>query len=333
MRSPIAVLLRLRKFVSSLATYLMRSLIVRLPNHLGDACMSLPTLDRLAAQGIELTLAARPWAKELFDAYAWPVIALSSGRLDRIAALRAARASNRRERNALLLTNSFSSALDFRLAGLRAFGYATDGRRLLLHRACPVPSQWSDGMHTVEYYLYLAGKLLGLAPASAPPPRLTLSAASRERASAALTRGGAGPNYIVMCPIARGRHRGQVKSWDGFGRLAQELRSRGHEVIVCPGPGEEAAARAAVASARMLGPLDLGAFGALLADSRLVIANDSGPGHLAAAVGARLVGVFGVTDPTKTRPLGPEVRLVGSANGWPSYEEVAAAVATRLEER
>jgi len=311
----------------------MRSLIVRLPNHLGDACMSLPTLDRLAAQGIELTLAARPWATELLDAYPWPVVAMGARALDRIAALRAARTRKPQERDALLLTNSFSSALDFRLAGLQAAGYATDARRWLLHRAYAVPSAWSNGMHMVEYYFCLAGKLLGLAPAAAPAPQLLLSAASRERARDALVRAGVGSNYIALCPIAHGRHRGRIKSWQGFGRMAQELRSGGHEVIVCPGPGEEAAAHAAASSARMLGPLDLGAFGALLAHSRLVIANDSGPGHLAAAVGARLVGVFGVTEPAKTRPLGPRVQLVGGADGWPSYEEVAAAVATQLEER
>jgi heptosyltransferase-2 len=311
----------------------MRSLIVRLPNHLGDACMSLPALDRLAAQGIELTLAGRPWAAELFDAYAWPVIALGAGRFDRIGALRAARARNPQARDALLLTNSFSSALDFLLAGLQATGYATDGRRVLLHRAYPVPPASSKGMHMVEYYFSLTGKLLGLAPSGAPLPQLKLAAGARERAVAALARAGAASKYVVLCPVARGRHRGQVKSWEGFSRMAQELRSREHEVIVCPGPGEEAAARAAAGAARIIDPLDLGAFGALLAGSRLVVANDSGPGHLAAAVGAALVGIFGVTDPATTRPLGPRVRLVGGTHGWPSYEEVAAAVATQLEER
>ncbi len=311
----------------------MRSLIVRLPNHLGDACMSLPTLDRLAAQGIELTLAGRPWAKELFEAYGWRVIALGGGRFDRIAALRAACSGKPQERDALLLTNSFSSALDFRLAGLNSVGYATDGRRLLLRQAYAVPSAWSDAMHTVEYYLYLTSKLLGSTAGGPPPPHLKLSNASRERANVALARAAVGSQYIVLCPIAHGRHHGRIKSWDGFGRMAQDLRSRGHEVIVCPGPGEEAAARAAAASARVIEPLDLGAFGALLAQSRLVIANDSGPGHLAAAVGAHLVGVFGVTDPTKTRPLGPQVQLVGGANGWPGYEEVAAAVAAQLTRR
>ena len=49
-------------------------------------------------------------------------------------------------------------------------------------------------------------------------------------------------------------------------------------------------------------------------------------GHLAAAVGAPLVSVFGVTEPGKTRPWGPHARLVGSGGGWPSYDEVRAAV-------
>jgi heptosyltransferase-2 len=105
---------------------------------------------------------------------------------------------------------------------------------------------------------------------------------------------------------------------------------RGFPVVVCPGPGEAEAARTAAPAATQIEPLDLGAFAALLAASRLVVANDSGPGHLAAAVGAPLVGIFGVTDPTKTRPIGAWVRIVGDSGGWPPYAEVAAAVRTAL---
>jgi heptosyltransferase-2 len=97
-------------------------------------------------------------------------------------------------------------------------------------------------------------------------------------------------------------------------------------VVACPGPGEHAAVAAVLADAVILPSTDVGAFAALLAASRLVVANDSGPGHVAAAVGARLVSVFGVTEPTRTRPWGPGVTLVGSERGWPRYEEVLAAV-------
>jgi len=178
-------LLRIHETGYPLAANPMRSLIIRLPNHLGDACMALPTLDRLAGEGIELTLAGRPWAQELFAAYPWPVVGLPAARRERIAALRALRVRMPQQREALLLTNSFSSALEFRLAGLRPAGYATDGRRLLLHRAIAVPAAWSGPMHTIEYYFHLAQALLRLAPATAPVPSLQLTAAARERAAAA----------------------------------------------------------------------------------------------------------------------------------------------------
>jgi heptosyltransferase-2 len=316
----------------------MQSLVVRLPNHLGDACMALPALECLAAAGWSLTIAGRPWAVDLLAARPWQVVALPPSRSDSIAALRGALKALPRETEALLLTNSFSSALEFRLAGLRPSGYATDGRRLLLRHAVPVPREWAGDMHTVAYYLHLARALKlrhnlppgTRRPASVPAPQLPVSATARERASAALAAAGVHGPYVVLCPTARGQHHGQDKCWDGFGRLAGELIAGGHAVVVCPGPGEAEAARTAVPQVRPLEPLPLDAFAALLAASRLVVANDSGPGHLAAAVGAPLVGVFGVTDPTKTRPLGASVHIIGSSSAWPAYAQVSAQVAALL---
>lgn len=310
----------------------MPRLVIRLPNHLGDACMALPALELLQAAGLELALAGPPWSRDLFAAYPWRVTALPGQRLARIAALRALRAAQGRD--GLLLTHSFSSALEFRLAGLRAIGYARDARGWLLRQSVPVPAQWRGDMHTIDYYLHLARTALrDLQPAQALPepapavPRLRVAAQAERQAAQALAQpaagGGAAQDYVVLCPIARGRHEGRDKRWDGFARLGRELRAQGARVVICPGPGELAAASAAVPEAERVGPLDVGAFAALLARSRLVVANDSGPGHLAAAVGARLVGVFGVTDPAKTCPRGPNVRIVGGARGWPRYEEVA----------
>ena len=136
-------------------------LIVRLPNHLGDACMSLPALELLAARGHAPTLAGRPWAADLFAGYPWPILRLPRERRARLAALRAA---VRPGTAALLLTNSIGSALDFRLVRLRSTGYGTDARRLLLSRAIAVPERWrrSDApMHMVEYYYELARAFVG----------------------------------------------------------------------------------------------------------------------------------------------------------------------------
>jgi len=312
-----------------------QSLIVRLPNHLGDACMSLPALDLLAESGIALTLAGRPWSRELFGAYPHTVVALCGTRGARLGALRALRRPRAAAVDALLLTNSFSSALEFRLAGLRPCGYATDGRSLLLGRALALPKEeWRSGMHMVEYYLHLARSVLASDPTPEPTtprdPHLRLEEAAYERARAALGRAGAAPPYVVLCPVAQGRHHGQDKCWSGFGRLAQELVNAGRHVVACPGPGERVAAAEAAPAAKFVEALDLAAFGALLAQSALVVANDSGPGHLAAAVGANLISVFGVTSPARTRPRSARALLLGAEGSWPSYAQVANAVEMTL---
>jgi len=296
----------------------MTPLIVRLPNHLGDACMSIAALDALAAAGYALTLAGRPWLASLFEAYSWPTVALRGSRREHIRALRATASGSR----GLLFTNSFSTALEFRLAGIASTGYARGGRSLLLSQAVPV----NDADHMVEYYHRLASTLIAQPPAVPAALDLRVSDAARQRISAALADAGLARPYVVLCPVAVGLHHGKVKAWDGFTRLHLELLGRGHRVVALPGPGERDEVRRVLPQAVVLPEGDVGAFAALLADARLVVANDSGPGHLAAAVGAPLVSVFGVTEPEKTRPWGPRVRIVGSGRGWPSYGSVMAAV-------
>jgi heptosyltransferase-2 len=306
----------------------MPSLIVRLPNHLGDACMSLAALNLLADHGFELTLAARAWAEPLFSAYPWTVIALPLRRRERLQALRAWRIAHPGSRG-ILFTNSLSTALDFRLAGLPATGYAADGRRLLLSRAVARPRAGS-GVHMVEYYYRLASQLVPQAPPVPDELALRVTPKAMANARALLTAAGVDGSYVVLCPVAVGLHHGHVKAWSGFGRLCEVLIARGESVVVCPGPGERARVQQATPHATLLAEADVATFAALLAASRLVVANDSGPGHIAAAVGAPLISVFGVTDPSQTRPWGTRAALVGSAQGWPSDEDVRAAVERAL---
>jgi heptosyltransferase-2 len=296
----------------------MTPLIVRLPNHLGDACMSIAALDALAAADYALTLAGRPWIRHLFEAYPWPTAALRDSRRDNVRALSAAAAGSR----GALFTNSFSTALEFRLAGIASTGYARGGRSMLLSRAVPV----NDADHMVEYYHRLAATFIAQ-PAAVPAALdLRVGESARQRMHAALADAGVSRPYTVLCPVAIGLHHGKVKAWDGFTRLHRELLARGRRVVALPGPGERDEVRRVLPEAIVLPESDVGAFAALLAEAQLVVANDSGPGHLAAAVGAPLVSVFGVTEPEKTRPWGPRVRMVGSGDGWPSYEEVSAVV-------
>jgi heptosyltransferase-2 len=94
-------------------------------------------------------------------------------------------------------------------------------------------------------------------------------------------------------------------------------------VVLCPGPGEEAViAHRDHPKAIILEGVGMGAYGALMREAALVISNDTGPGHLAAAVGVPLLSVLGPTEPGLWRPWGPEVHIERHWPRWPQVQEV-----------
>jgi heptosyltransferase-2 len=309
-------------------------LLVRLPNHLGDTLMALTALDRLTAAGHALTLVGKGWARALFAAYDWTVEPVATGWGATVRQWRALKATH--DGDALMLTNSFGTALAARVAGLRVTAYATDGRGPFLSRAVIVPRRWyaaGSHMHTVEYYDALAAAYLRERVRRPPALALRLTAQAQSRARALLREAGgadAANDYIVLCPGATGRHRGRDKTWSEFPRLCRWLIQQGRTVVAQPGPGERPRFEQALPGATLLPEADVATFAALLASSQLVVANDSGPSHVAAAVGAPLVALFGVTELEKTRPWSDRATVVGSQAGWPSFDEVAAVVQQRL---
>lgn len=307
----------------------MSTLFVRLPNHLGDACMCLPALELLARSGHALALVGKPWTAALFEAYGWPVLAPRGSWIERIDALRVARVAQRADR-VVLFTNSIGSALEFRLAGLACAGYATEARRWLLARAIAVPAAWTRDMHTVEYYFELARRFTGAQAPVPPKIALKLTPAAEARARVLLAAAAVDGPYTMLCPGAVGLHYGRPKAWTGFPKLCTDLRAHGVRVVACPGPGERAVVTAALPGATILPQTDVATFAALLRGAQLVVANDSGPSHVAAAVGAPLVTIFGVTEPGRTRPWTPDADLVGGPHGWPEFDLVWERVQARL---
>ncbi len=159
-----------------------------------------------------LTLAGRPWATHLFSAYPWKVIAFAGSRIQ---ALRDAKV-----KTGLLLTNSFSTALEFRLAGISAVGYARDARSWLLDKAVAVNA--SD--HMVDYYHRLAATLIGTSTVAPRDLRLRMGESAVRNAQRLLAAQNVGPSYVVLCPVAVGFHRGKLKAW-GNGQAAARRRT------------------------------------------------------------------------------------------------------------
>lgn len=106
------------------------------------------------------------------------------------------------------------------------------------------------------------------------------------------------------------------KLWpeERFADLGRILRGRGMRVVVVWGPGErEVAARIAAGAGAELAPdTDLRELAFLLAGARLVVSADSGPLHLAAALGVPVVGLYGLTSASRNGPYGQLDRCVTS---------------------
>lgn len=108
-----------------------------------------------------------------------------------------------------------------------------------------------------------------------------------------------------------------TKRWPAasFARLGDALHEQeGVRMLLPWGPGEEEAVRATAAAMRtpaLIPPAtSLTELGALLRRMRLVITNDSGPMHIAAAVGARVLGIYGPTRPELQGPYGSGHRTI-----------------------
>jgi heptosyltransferase II len=312
-----------------------RPLLVRLRNWVGDATLSLPLLRRLASQGFELTLLGKGWARDLFAAEGWPVMALPGTARERIAQMRTWRAAAlqrdprlSRRINALCLPDSFSSALEFRVAGLRALGHAWEGRGWLLGRA----AQRQRGVHELQVYWQLGNVLLGEAAPLPAAIGLQTTAAQREQARALREAHGIEPGCVLICPFAGGTWDKADKTWPGFAAfVAEALPTLGRRIVVCPGPGdEERIARERYPGATLLPRVSLGVYAALLQEAGLMVSNDTGPGHMAAAVGAPLVSVMGPSDPGLWRPWGDSATVVGGHGAWPETPAVLAACRASL---
>jgi heptosyltransferase II len=282
-------------------------LLVRAPNWLGDVILSLAAVRdlRRAFPAARIEVLARPSVAGLYGAVGEvDAVRESRGWRSDAAALRGAFDA------AVLLPNSFGSALAPFLARIpQRWGYATDGRGPLLTRRARVPPAVRGRSQVYYYRAMLAG--LGLDVTSPPETSLACPAAWAEKAQGLL---GAG-EWIGVTP---GAAFGSAKRWlaPRFAAAADRLARRlGAQVAVLGAPSERAlgdeVAGALTAPARNLcGQTTLPDLAGVLSRLRLLVTNDSGPMHVAAALGVPLVAVFGPTDWRETAPVGEAHRLV-----------------------
>ncbi|MFZ2448660.1 MAG: lipopolysaccharide heptosyltransferase II [Syntrophobacteraceae bacterium] len=286
----------------------IRKILVRATNWIGDAVMTTPALGALrsAFPKAEIVLAANPVVAELMTPHP------SCDRVivyDKKGPHRGLRGLLRfcedlsRERFdlAILFQNAIEAAIIARLAriGKRA-GYSTDWRGPLLTHAVPVSGE-IPRLHQTRYYMNLL-QVLGI---STNEQRLCLFCTGEEKNRARQALGGR--RWVAVNP---GAAYGSAKRWypERFAAVADALASRyGFGVLLLGGAGEarigfdiENAMRSRPLN--LIGKTSVREMMAYLCEADLVVTNDSGPMHVAAAFDRPIVALFGPTDHTTTSP-------------------------------
>ena len=306
-------------------------LLVRMPNYVGDSVLSLPALRVLQQGGHRLHLLGRRFLPALMSGD--PTIRVSvqargwKARIRQVRELgRGARAESPGRPLALVLPNSFSSAIELRVGGFRVAGAPTDGRGWLLSRRL----SHGTGAHQLARLHRLALDLVGQ---DRPPPasiELRLPAASVEQASRLAAGLDAGRGFVCVAPFVGASSIEPPKKWQGFPAVVRALLDDGWPVVICPGPGEVDEAHTRYPGATVIQDLPLDVYAALLAHARLVLAGDTGPAHLAAAVGAPLISVPGPTSVEMWGPWGPTVVVAGRDGRFPEVPEMIGQVRSTL---
>lgn len=290
---------------------MVMKLVVRMPNWIGDAVMALPVLGSLAASGpdMEVWAAGEPWVADLLSPMLGVRGVLTIPRTRSLKELRAAAASLKTHRfeAGLLLTNSFGSALVFRLAGIpERWGYARDGRGPLLTRRVRM-KEAIETRHQRDYYLDLlsgleftaafTGSGLTVTPEEKAAAERMLEAAGRDRSRP----------LVILNP---GAAYGPAKRWpaERFAELGRLFQSRaGADILLVGSTGEQELAGAIAAAVggpvmNLAGRTSLRELAAIIGLGRLFVTNDTGPMHVADALATPILAVFGPTDPAATGP-------------------------------
>jgi len=287
----------------------LKALVVR-TSSIGDVVHTLPALAALRGHGWDVAWLVEPAARPLLEGHPMieRVVVLPAARSFRLSSAQSALRPLREEPRdvALDFQGLWKSAFWARRSrARRVIGFAGPWRReplsawLLTERA----DLDTDQPHVIDKNLALLRAIgieaVGSREFPLPPAALRSTAVDEGLEKSGLV------GFVVLNP--GGGWTSKLWAPEGYGAVARGLRERGFRTIVTFGPGEERLADRVVAAsdgaADRCFPTSLLDLAALFRKARLVVAADTGPLHLACAVGAPVVGIYGPTDPARNGPF------------------------------
>jgi heptosyltransferase-2 len=300
-------------------------ILVRGTNWIGDAVMTIPALRELRRifPSAEITLYTRGWARGIFEDADFIDEILTYEKTDSKIKDVLAQAENIKRGNydlAVLFSNSFESALVAKLGRIpKRFGYAKDKRAFLLTDAVPVPA-WKNERHEVFYYLNLVAeiekRIVGAQTISENNPRfeLTVSDERKLRARNFLSENGVDSTKLIVA-LGVGSTNSRAKRWhaESYAELNDKLQNNLNAEVILIGAKDELDVANEVFEKSekkptiLTGKTDLAEATAILSAVDLLVSNDMGLAHVAAALGTKTLVIFGPTNPKTTRPWNAEI--------------------------
>ena len=301
---------------------------MRGPNWLGDAVMCEPALRGLRRlfPEAQIALLVKPAVADLFAGHSALTRVLTYDTKGRHAGLSGkwVLAGQLRKQGfdlAVLFQNAFEAAfLTFLARVPRRYGYATDGRSLLLSHPVAPPDRRSL-VHQVRYYWDLL-KPLGLT-GDPSAPELVVFPEEEEAMARRFVQGGLTTTDVVV-GINPGSTYGEAKRWlperfaeatERLCRTIRESREQQVSVVILGAKGEERLGReiAARLSSRSLvlsGTTTIRELMAAVKRCTMLLTNDTGPMHIASSFKVPVVAIFGPTDWRTTSPFGSDHAIV-----------------------
>ncbi len=303
-------------------------IIIRGTNWIGDAVMTLPAIAAIRSlfPDAQLDVLARTWSSPVYKHCEYTDNVIEFERTKGLPALGViSRVAKKIRGNgyklAIVLPNSFESALIFKMAGIpKTYGYNTDFRSVILSKAIKVPGD-KGTRHEIFYYLNLVEKVFGKKSKeyfSAPEPVLSVPENEKNRARGLLEKNGWNGKTRLL-GLNPGAAFGPAKCWpaEKYQELAGALiETFPDSTIVVFGTekerktGEKICTPLGKRAINLCGKTSLEEAIGTISILDLMVSNDSGLMHVAAACQVPLVALFGSTNPVTTGPFSRQARVI-----------------------